>query len=80
MYFPGVLRGGGDTRFLLISDTTTMWLVSIPLGALAAFVLNLPPFWVFICLHADQIVKAVWCIFRLRSGKWIKKIRGADLR
>ncbi len=75
----GVLRGGGDTRFLLISDTTTMWLVSIPLGALAALVLKLAPFWVFIFLHADQIVKAVWCVFRLRSGKWIKKIKGADL-
>ena len=75
----GVLRGGGDTRFLLISDTTTMWLVSIPLGALAALVLKLSPFLVFIFLHADQIVKAVWCVFRLRSGKWIKKIKGADL-
>ena len=75
----GVLRGGGDTRFLLISDTTTMWLVAIPLGALAALVLKLPPFWIFVFLHADQIVKAVWCVFRLRSGKWIKKIRGADL-
>ena len=73
----GVLRGGGDTRFLLISDTTTMWLVAIPLGALAALVLELSPFWVFIFLHSDQIVLAVCCVFRLRSGKWIKKIKGA---
>ena len=26
-------------------------------------------------LHADQIIKAIWCVFRLRSGKWIKKIK-----
>ena len=75
----GVLRGGGDTSFLLITDTLTMWLISIPLGALAALVLKLSPFWIFIFLHSDQIVKAILCVFRLRSGKWIKKIRGADL-
>ena len=29
----GVLRGGGDTRFLLAADMSTMWLVAVPLGA-----------------------------------------------
>jgi len=75
----GVLRGGGDTKFLLVADMSTMWLISIPLGALAGLVLHIPPFWVFICLHADQIVKAVWCVFRLKSGNWIKKIKGVEL-
>lgn len=75
----GVLRGGGDTKFLLVADMSTMWLISIPLGAFAGLVLDVPPFWVFICLHADQIVKAVWCVFRLKSGKWIKKIKGVEL-
>lgn len=75
----GVLRGGGDTKFLLAADMSTMWLIAIPLGAFAGLVLDIPPFWVFICLHADQIVKAVWCVFRLKSGKWIKKIKGAEL-
>lgn len=73
----GVLRGGGDTRFLLIADTSTMWILAIPIGALAGLVWHLSPFWVFICLHMDQIVKAVWCVFRLKSDKWIKKIKGA---
>jgi len=27
-------------------------------------------------LYIDQVIKAVWCVFRLRSGKWIKKIHG----
>ena len=34
-------------------------------------------------LQADQMcirdsIKAVWCVFRLRSGKWVKKIRGVE--
>lgn len=72
----GVLRGGGDTKFLVLADTSTMWLVAIPLGALAGWIWDIPAFWVYICLHADQILKAIWCVFRLQSGKWIKKIQG----
>ena len=72
----GVLRGGGDTRFLVAADTLTMWCFAIPLGALAGLVLHLPAFWVFLLLHIDQIIKAVWCAFRLKSGKWVKTIHG----
>ena len=71
----GVLRGGGDTRFLLMADMFTMWLIAVPLGALAGLVLHLPTFYTYVFLHADQIIKAIWCVFRLRSGKWIKKIK-----
>lgn len=73
----GVLRGGGDTRFLLIADTATMWALAIPIGGLAGLVWHLPPFFVFIGLHADQIIKAIWCVFRMKSDKWVKKIKGA---
>ena len=70
----GVLRGGGDTKMLMLVDNIFLWLLSIPMGLLAGFVLGLPAFWIYTCLKADQIAKAVWCVFRLRSGKWIKKI------
>ncbi len=70
----GVLRGGGDTRMLMLADNIFLWLLSIPLGLLAGFVLGLPAFWIYTCLKADQIAKTVWCVFRLRGGKWIKKI------
>ena len=74
----GVLRGGGDTKFLMVVDIIFLWIVSIPLGAMAGLVWGFPPFWIYVCLKLDQIIKAVWCIFRLRSGKWIKKIRTLD--
>lgn len=70
----GVLRGGGDTKFLMVADILFLWIVSIPLGCLAGFVWNLPAFWIYICIRIDQVIKAVWCIGRLKSGKWIKKI------
>ena len=74
----GVLRGGGDTRFRMIADILLLRVVSIPLGAMAGLVLHLPPFWIYVCLKLDQIIKAFWCVTRLRSKKWIKAIHGAE--
>ena len=71
----GVLRGGGDTKILMLADNLFLWIVSLPLGILAGLVLHLPAFWIYFCLKADQVLKAIWCVSRLRSGKWIKKIK-----
>ena len=73
----GVLRAGGDTKFLMAGDILFLWVASIPLGALAGLVLHLPAFWIYTALKIDQIIKCVWCYFRLRSGKWLKRIHGA---
>ncbi len=70
----GVLRGGGDTKFLMLADVLFLWVASIPLGYLAGLVWHLPAFWVYTLLKIDQFIKAVWCIFRLSSRKWIKRI------
>lgn len=70
----GVLRGGGDTKFLMVADILFLWVVSIPLGAMAGLVWHFEPFWIYVCLKLDQVIKAVWCVFRLKSGKWIKSI------
>jgi len=71
----GVLRGGGDTKVLMLADNIFLWVASIPLGYLAGLVLHLPAFWIYFALKIDQVLKAFWCVIRLRSGKWIKKIK-----
>ena len=70
----GVLRGGGDTRFLMVADILFLWVASIPLGALAGLVFHMPAFWTYTFLKIEHVIKAVWCLFRLGSRKWIKKI------
>ena len=70
----GVLRGGGDTKMLMLADNIFGWLLALPLGILAGFVFKLPPFWIYTCLRADEIAKTLWCVYRLKSEKWIKKI------
>lgn len=74
----GVLRAGGDTKFLMAGDILFLWIASIPLGALAGLVWHWPPFWIYCMLKIDQILKCVWCFFRLRSKKWMKKISSAS--
>ncbi len=74
----GVLRGGGDTKILMVADNIFLWVASIPLGILAGLVLHLPAFWIYFFLKVDQVLKAVWCVIRLRSGKWIKKIKSSS--
>lgn len=70
----GVLRGGGDTKFLMVADILFLWIASVPLGYMAGLVWGAAPFWIYTCLKIDQIIKAIWCVFRLKSGKWIKKV------
>jgi putative MATE family efflux protein len=71
----GVLRGGGDTKMLMVADNVFLWVASLPLGIIAGLVLHLPAFWIYFFLKLDQVLKAIWCVIRLRSGKWIKKIK-----
>lgn len=70
----GILRSGGDTKFLMIADVLFLWMVSIPLGYVAAIVLNLPPWIVLITLKIDEVIKGIWCTTRLLSKKWINNI------
>lgn len=70
----GVLRGGGDTRFLLKADILFMWLVSIPLGAVGGLILHWPAWLTLLCLRIDYMIKSVWCVSRLLSGKWIHAV------
>ena len=71
----GILRGGGDTRFLMVADILFQWCASIPLGYLTGLVLHWEPQYVLIMLRIDYIIKSIWLVFRLKSGKWIHQAK-----
>lgn len=71
----GILRGGGDTRFLLLADSSCVWFISLPLGALGAFVWGLPAFWVYFLLRLEFPLKGIVCFIRYCTGRWIREIR-----
>ena len=76
MMTKGVLRGGGDTKFLMMADVMFLWLASIPLGYITGVVLHWSSFWTYFFLKIDEIIKCFWCVWRLKSEKWIKRISG----
>ncbi len=68
----GIVRGGGDTKFVLINDLIFMWGIVLPTSWAAAFWLNLPPLAVFICLKSDQILKCFVAVVKVNRFRWIK--------
>lgn len=70
----GIIRGGGDTRFVMILDLISIWGVVLPLSCLAAFVWKLSPIAVIMLLNSDQVFKCVPAFIRVNSYKWIKRL------
>lgn len=70
----GVFRSGGDTRFGLTLDVSTMWGCSILLGALAAFVFHAGVPVVYVILMSDEVIKVPLTIKRFLSYKWIQDV------
>ena len=70
----GIVRGGGDTKFVFYNDLIFMWGLVLPSSFIAAFVLETSPLWIFICLKADQILKCSVAVVKVNRFKWMKKI------
>lgn len=70
----GVLRGGGDAKFVLVNDIIFLWLVAIPCGFLTAFVLKWPIAAVFFVVKSDEIIKSIIATIRVLSGKWVRNV------
>lgn len=70
----GVFRAGGDSRFGMICDIIVMWCISVPLGFLCAFVLNLPPMVVYFILCLDEFWKIPAVYVHYKKFGWLKDI------
>ena len=70
----GCFRGGGDSRFGMIIDSVFMWLVAVPLTFLAAYVLKLPPIWVYFIMTLDEFEKMPAVFIHYFRGKWLTNI------
>ena len=61
----------GDTRFALIMEICSIWLIGVPAAYIGAFVLYLPVYYVYLMVALEEVVKAFVCAWRFRSRKWI---------
>lgn len=74
-FFPEqIMRLFSKDPDVIAAGVAFLWLASIPLGYVSGIVLGLPIFITTVFLRIDDIIKSVWCIGRLNSGKWIHNV------
>ncbi len=70
----GVFCAGGDTRFGVVLDTITMWVIVVPMSCLAAFVFKWPPLVIYIFLNLDEFVKMIPTAIRFSRYRWLRNL------
>ncbi|QUH24652.1 MATE family efflux transporter [Serpentinicella alkaliphila] len=70
----GILRGGGDTKYSLLLDMGSVWLIGVPLAFIGALIWKLPIYWVVAFVSFEEILKAFFGIPRVISKKWVRNI------
>lgn len=70
----GILRGGGDTKFSLIAEMITLWMIAIPSAYFVAYVLKWPVPLVFLIMKIDEPAKSILCFIRMKGTRWLKDV------
>lgn len=71
LFIVGILRGGGDTKFNMMIETGSVWLIGVPLAFLSAVVLKWPIYYCIALVNLEEITKLILCSLRFKSRKWI---------
>ena len=70
----GIFCAGGDSKFGFLCDTITMWLVTVPIGLIAAFWLKLPVLVVYFIINMDEIIKLPAVYKHFRKYQWVRDL------
>ena len=67
----GVLRSGGQTKYIMVIDAVGTWCFGVPLGLLTAFVLGWSIPYVYFTLSLEECVRLGLSLVALRRRKWM---------
>lgn len=70
----GIFPAGGDTKFGMVCDLVTLWVVIVPAALLAAFVFQWPVLVVAFILTLDEFVKIPVVYIHYKKYKWLNNI------
>ena len=73
----GVLRSGGDVKAAAVVDNVPLMLLTLPLMALLALVLDAPIWLICLIRNSECLFKLPLAILRYRSKKWINDVTQA---
>ncbi|MCK9169486.1 MAG: MATE family efflux transporter [Treponema sp.] len=74
----GIFCAGGDSKFGLICDSITMWLVTVPLGCITAFILHWSVVAVFAVINMDEVIKLPAVLIHYKKYNWIRNLIQKD--
>ncbi len=70
----GIFRGGGDTKFSMFAELTSVWLIGVPMALLGSLVLKLSVVYVVCMILTEEVVKTIIVRRRFKSEKWVHNI------
>ncbi len=70
----GIIRGAGNTKYMMFLDLICIYGVVLPLSFVMAFVVEASPIVVVICLNLDQFIKCIPGFIKVNYGNWVKKL------
>ncbi|MGL5439879.1 MAG: MATE family efflux transporter [Filifactoraceae bacterium] len=70
----GILRSGGDTKFAMILELSTVWLIGVPMAFIGASVFKLPVYIVSLMISLEELVKSAFGVPRVLSYKWANNL------
>ena len=70
----GELRAGGDTRFTMLVECGSIWLVAVPLAFISALVWHLPIHLALLMTRTESLIKVVILSARYKSKKWMNTV------
>jgi len=70
----GIIRGAGNTMYMLKLDFVCVCIIGLPLSAFMAFVVKASPAIVVCCLNCDQIYKGIPAYLMSHYGNWIHEL------
>ncbi len=69
----GIIRGGGDTRFMMIVDIISQ-MIMYPLALTGAFLFGWSPVTIMFIVNSDQVFKCLPAFIRVNSFRWVKNL------
>lgn len=70
----GILRSGGNTRIVMLIDIIGTWIFGIPMGFVAAFIFNLPIYYVYFILSLEEVVRLIIALVVFKKRIWMRNI------
>ncbi len=74
LHVSGTLRCGGDTKFAMIAETCTVWLIGVPMAFITSLYFGWPVYFALLAVKSEELVKGIILTKRYLSKKWLNNV------